>query len=237
MIPIIHSKYFENILNEEQIEIFVTLQKTLKKLNQFSNLTKLIDGDDYWISQIYDSIWPFFIDSKGYYDRKKFIDIGSGCGFPGLAYAITHPYSQIYLIDSSEKKTNALKKIVAAINLEDRVFVIKERIEEFGHNSLFRNTFDIGTTRAVSSPSTVSEYILPMLKEEGLGLIYCGKWKLEDQKKLEKTLHILKGYIKKIKKTSLPAGKGERHVIYIKPIRKCSELYPRSLGKPAKHPL
>ena len=72
MIPIIHSKYFENILNKEQIEIFITLQNTLKKLNQFSNLTKLIEGDDYWISQIYDSIWPFFKDSKSYYDRKKF---------------------------------------------------------------------------------------------------------------------------------------------------------------------
>ena len=39
-----------------------------------------------------------------------------------------------------------------------------------------RNSFDIATTRAVSNPSTVSEYILPMLKKEGLGVLYCGKW-------------------------------------------------------------
>jgi len=34
------------------------------------------------------------------FDNKKFLDIGSGCCFPGLAYAITHPNSEIYLIDS-----------------------------------------------------------------------------------------------------------------------------------------
>ena len=37
------------------------------------------------------------------FDNKKFLDIGSGCGFPGLAYAITHPNSEIYLLILQKK--------------------------------------------------------------------------------------------------------------------------------------
>ena len=69
-------------------------------------LTRLIEGNDYWISQVYDSIWPFKENSNINFDNRKFIDIGSGCGFPGFAYAITHPNSEIYLVDSSKKKTD-----------------------------------------------------------------------------------------------------------------------------------
>ena len=59
-----------------------------------------------------------------------------------------------------------------------------------------RNNFNIATTRAVSNPSTVSEYILPMLKKEGFGVLYCGKWTNQESKNLDKTLEILEGKLK-----------------------------------------
>ena len=133
-------------------------------------------GDDYWVSQVFDSIWPFKTLPNINFDNKKFLDIGSGCGFPGLAYAIIHPTSEIYLVDSSKKKTDALKILITEINFKNNIHVINDRIENFAHQSAMRNSFNIATTRAVSNPSTVSEYILPMLKKEGLGVLYCGKW-------------------------------------------------------------
>ena len=102
------------------------------------------------------------------YSTKKFLDIGSGCGFPGLAYAITHPTSEIYLVDSSKKKTDALKALIKEINFKNNIHVINDRVENLAHQSSMRNNFNIATTRAVSNPSTVSEYILPMLKKRGL---------------------------------------------------------------------
>ena len=33
-------------------------------MNKNVNLTRLIEGDDYWISQVYDSIWPFYFNIK-----------------------------------------------------------------------------------------------------------------------------------------------------------------------------
>ncbi len=225
------------LLNEEEIMMFKELQIKIQELNYKTNLTRLIKGNDYWISQVFDSIWPFKILSEFNFNNKKFLDIGSGCGFPGLAYAITHPHSDIYLIDSSKKKTDALKSCIKQINFKNNFHVINDRIENLAHESTFRNSFSIATTRAVSNTSTVSEYILPMLKKEGLGILYCGKWDIEENKNLVKTLEILDGELIDIKQTTLPKGKGTRNIIFIKPKKYCSNLFPRSVGKPEKYPL
>ena len=234
---IIHYKELNEILSNHEIQLFIKLQKIISEINKNTNLTRLIEGDDYWISQIYDSIWPFDLSPNKIFDGKRFVDIGSGCGFPGLAYAITHPNSEVYLIDSSRKKTDALKQIIESLNFRNKIFVINDRIEKIAHNVSYRNSFDIGTTRAVGSPSTVTEYILPMLKKSGSGLLYCGKWNKEDEIKIRNSLDILKGSISEIKKTKLPKRKGERNIIFIKPEQNCPTSYPRAIGKPTKYPL
>ena len=226
-----------SLITEEEINIFQELQIKIKELNNKTNLTRLIDGDDYWISQVFDSIWPFKAFKNINFNNTKFLDIGSGCGFPGLAYAIVHPNSEIYLIDSSKKKTDALRNLIKEINFKNNIHVINDRIEKIAHQSSMRNSFNIATTRAVSNPSTVSEYILPMLKKEGLGVLYCGKWTDEDSKNLEKTLKILQGKLKDKKKILLPRSKGNRNIILIQPKNFCPEIYPRKVGKPEKNPL
>ncbi len=237
MMQIIHYKELNEILSSNEIQLFKELQKIISEINKNTNLTRLIEGDDYWISQVYDSIWPFYLSPNKPFDGKKFVDIGSGCGFPGLAYAITHPHSEVYLVDSSRKKTDSLKQIIDALNFNNKIFVINERIEKIAHNASYRNIFDIGTTRAVGSPSTVAEYILPMLNKTGSGLLYCGKWTKKDEFKIRNSLDILKGSISEIKKTQLPKSKGERNIIFIKPEQNCPNSYPRAIGKPAKYPL
>ncbi len=225
------------LITEEEIIMFQELQIQIKELNNKTNLTRLINGDDYWISQVFDSIWPYKTFHNINFDNKKFLDIGSGCGFPGLAYAITHPTSEIYLVDSSKKKTDALKSLIREINFKNNIHVINARIENLAHQSSMRNSFDIATTRAVSHPSTVSEYIIPMLKKDGLGILYIGKWTDEESKNLEKTLEILEGKFKEKKKILLPKNKGTRNIILIQPKNFCSEIYPRKVGKPEKNPL
>jgi len=225
------------LITEEEIMMFQELRIRIQELNYKTNLTRLIEGDDYWISQVYDSLWTFKENSKKIFDNKKFIDIGSGCGFPGFAYAITHPNSEIYLVDSSKKKTDSLKEIIKRMNFKNNIFVINDRIENVGRQSSFKKSFDIATARAVSNPSTVAEYILPMLEQNGLGILYCGKWRNEDNKNLENTLNVLEGKIMEIKSKSLPKEKGIRNVIFIKPKASCPDIFPRSIGKAEKYPL
>ncbi len=226
-----------SLITEEEINLFQELQIKIKELNNRTNLTRLNDGDDYWVSQVFDSIWSFKAFPNINFNEKKFLDIGSGCGFPGLAYAIIHPNSEIYLIDSSKKKTDALKNLVKTINFQNKINVINDRIENLAHQSSMRNSFDIAAARAVSNPSTVSEYILPMLKKEGLGILYRGKWNDQESENLNKTLEILGGKVVEEKKILLPRNKGNRNIILIQPRNLCPHIYPRKVGKPEKNPL
>ena len=231
------SKEIFDLLSKEEIKTFEKLRIIIKKLNSISNLTRLIEGEDYWISQVYDSIWPFLESNPKNFDNKKYIDIGSGGGFPGLAYAITHPSSEIFLLDSSIKKVKALKKIQSQLKLQNKITILNQRIESFAHETNYRNKFDICTARAVASPDIVSEYMLPLLNPNGIGILFCGKWDCEKEKRLNKSILILKGSIKNIKKLNLPENKGERNIIFIEPNDKCPNQYPRRIGKPAKYPL
>ena len=79
--------------------------------------------------------------------------------------------------------------------------------------------------------------MLPILKEKGLGLLYCGRWNDTEQKKLGKTLDILEGQVKEKKMLVLPSNKGIRNIIFIEPKKSCPEIYPRKVGKPEKTPL
>ena len=224
-----------NLITEKEIIMFQKLQIKLEELNNKTNLTRLINANDYWISQVFDSIWPFKAFTNINFDNKKFLDIGSGCGFPGLAYAITHPKSEIYLIDSLKKKTDAIKTLVEQINFKNNIHIINDRVENLAHQSSMRNNFNIATTRAVSNPSTVSEYILPMLKKEGFGFLYCGKWTNQESKNLDKTLEILEGKVVDKKEILVPRNKGTRNIILIQPKKFCPEIYPRKVGKPEKN--
>ena len=225
------------LITVEEIIMFQELRILIEKLNNKTNLTRLIQGDDYWVSQVFDSIWPFKIFPNINFDNKKFLDIGSGCGFPGLAYAITHPTSEVYLLDSSKKKTDALKILIKEISFRNKIHIINDRIENLAHQTSMRNSFNIATTRAVSNPSTVSEYILPMLEKEGLGVLYCGKWTDKENKNLDKALEILEGKVKEKKEILLPRNKGTRNIILIEPKNICPEIYPRKVGRPEKNPL
>ena len=48
-----------DLITEEEIIMFQELQIKIKELNKKTNLTRLINGVDYWVSQVFDSIWPF----------------------------------------------------------------------------------------------------------------------------------------------------------------------------------
>ena len=76
-----------------------------------------------------------------------------------------------------------------------------------------------------------------MLQSNGVGILYCGKWKNEDHKNLENTLTVLEGKIQQIKSNFLPREKGIRNAIFIEPKTFCPSNYPRGIGKAEKYPL
>lgn len=223
--------------SEEQLEKLISLQEILKRYNEKLNLTKLVEGDDYWIAQVFDSIWPIKNELNQPTLERSIIDVGSGCGFPGLAIAIALPGAKLTLVEAINKKQEVLKLIASELDLSSRVSVRHERVELTGQNSNFRGMFDIAMARAVSQDSVVAEYLVPLIKAQGEAILFKGKFTLEDKERLKNTLHKLKAKVKTISSIQLPFNRGDRHQIRITPIDKCPNKYPRAIGIPRKKPL
>ena len=223
--------------SDQQLKKLITLQELLKGFNQKLNLTRLVNGDDYWITQVFDSIWPIKSELSQPSIKRSIIDVGSGCGFPGLAIAIALPGAQLTLVEAINKKQEVLKSIVDELELSSRVSIRHERIELTGQNQKFRGMFDIAMARAVSKDSVVAEYLIPLIKDQGQAILFKGKFDSIDKENLNKALYLLKAQIKSINSIQLPLNRGERHNVRISPIDKCPKMYPRAIGIPKKKPL
>ena len=223
--------------SKKQLAQFIHLQEFLKEWNKKTNLTRLIEGDDFWTAQVCDSLLPLHEELQYPEISHKYIDIGSGCGFPGIAIAIAFPNSNITLLDSSSKKTTFLKEVSKEIGLGSRITVITERAETAGRDPILRSNFDYAIARAVASANVVAEYLIPFLNSKGQALIFKGDWNEAEQQILKKALIKLNAVIQRTHKFVLPNNRGNRNIIRISSIDKCPNQYPRSIGKPKKKPL
>ena len=223
--------------SEKQIAQFIHLQELLKEWNKKTNLTRLIDGDDFWTAQVCDSLWPLHEELHKQELSNNHIDIGSGCGFPGIAIAIAMPNSNITLLDASRKKTTFLKEIAKELGLNSRITVVTERAENAGRDPILRGNFDYAMARAVASANVVAEYLVPFLNSTGQALIYKGSWNEKENKILKRALIELNANIREIHSFSLPDSRGIRNIIRINSNKKCPNQFPRSIGKPKKQPL
>jgi len=223
--------------SSRQLEQFLTVQRLLNHYNAEVNLTRLIHGEDYWIGQIFDSLWPLQTELNHQPEKLTCIDVGTGCGFPGLAIAIGLTKASITLVDSTKKKTRILKEISRELGLESRINVLTERIESTGQNKNYRGTYDLAIARAVADAPVVAEYLIPLINQSGEALLFKGNWCQIDSQNLTKTLENLNASIAEIQSIKLPSNRGKRHLIRLKAQGPCPLFYPRSIGIPAKKPL
>ena len=220
----------------DQLQQFQRLQELLREWNGRVNLTRLVEGEDYWISQIFDSLWPL---QRWLSDNKPLtvVDVGTGGGFPGLAIAIAMPQAQVTLVDSVGRKVQAVQAMAEALGLADRVKLRCERVEKTGRAPECRHQFQLAVARAVAAAPVVAEYLMPLLSSDGTALLYRGQWSDEDQRQLQRAAAQLNTSTETIQIQELPAGRGLRHVIPLRPKGTCPKQYPRAVGVPAKLPL
>ena len=221
----------------EQLSQLNQLQGLLREWNGRVNLTRLVEGDDFWINQIFDSLWPLqhLLQTGG--KSRRCIDVGTGGGFPGLAIAIALPGAEMTLLDSVGRKTAAVQAMADGIGLTNRVHVRTERIETTGHDPGSRQGFDLAVARAVAAAPVVAEYLVPLLSRDGEALLYRGQWSVNDEQELNQALKPLQAEVIDVQQNQLPDNRGIRHVLTVKSRGLCPATYPRAIGIPAKFPL
>jgi 16S rRNA (guanine527-N7)-methyltransferase len=96
----------------------------------------------------------------------RLVDIGTGAGLPGLAMACVRPDLTVDLVESLLRRTDFLTEVVAALELTDRVRVIRGRAEDIS----VRNTVGSAqfvTARAVAPLDRLVRWSFPLLRPGG----------------------------------------------------------------------
>lgn len=227
-----NAKEIEIELNEEQIDKFYKYMNLLLEWNQKMNLTAITDPEEIILKHFIDSLT---IASKIKKDATL-VDMGTGAGFPGIPVKIYRNDIKITLVDSLNKRLNFLNEVIKELNLE-KIETIHSRAEEFGRNKKYREKFDIATSRAVANMSTLSEYLMPCLNENGIAISMKGPKVSEELEMAKKAIKLLGGEIMKVEEFCLPNSDIERTIVLIEKKKNTPSKFPRKPGTPAKDPI
>lgn len=62
-------------------------------------------------------------------EARRWIDLGSGAGFPGMVVALIRPGLRMTLVESRRKRIDFLRFVATSLGVGDRVTVIGQRLE------------------------------------------------------------------------------------------------------------
>ena len=212
------------ILTDEQIDLFKKYADFLLEYNKTTNLTAIRDIEGIYLKHFYDSWLVVNNEVVDFNNIDSLIDIGSGAGFPGVVIKILYPNIKLTLLDSNNKKTTFLSKLVELLNIED-VEIINDRAENYVKNN--RHKYDISIARAVSELRIISELCIPLTKVGGYFIALKGNYE-EEFESAKKTFEILNSSVEKVIETILPIEQSRRSLIFIKVNKTVDNKYPRS---------
>lgn len=139
--------YFANLVTEKNKEINLISKNDIENI-----LEKHVFISAY--------ITKFFPDKV-----SKFIDIGTGGGFPGIPIAIMRPDLRGILVDSTAKKVDAVREFIDKLKLSN-IIAENYRVESDEFIEKYREQFDMVVSRATVPLIILIRYALPLVKEK-----------------------------------------------------------------------
>lgn len=97
---------------------------------------------------------------------ERILDVGSGGGIPGLAWAVLWPAARVELMEARHKRVEFLREAAAELGLGN-VTIHEGRAEELGHAAALREQFGLVTARALAAMPTLLELTLPFVRPGG----------------------------------------------------------------------
>lgn len=220
-------------LFKEQLEQFENYYEYLIETNKVMNLTAITQKEEVIEKHFLDSLSIVKImDMK---PVSKLLDMGTGAGFPGIPLKIAFPHLRVTLMDSLNKRVGFLTKVIENLQLE-QIQAVHARAEDLGKNPKYRESFDVCVSRAVANLSSLSEYCIPFVKQEGYFISYKAGNVLEEISKANSAIQILSAEVEKVEEFLLPSG-AERTLVKIKKIGETPKKFPRKAGLPTKKPI
>ncbi len=166
------------VLSDEDIRAYRTYANMLVEWNATRfNLTRLITPEQIALNHFLDSL--ALIQVCKVPSKALMIDIGTGPGFPGLAFKILRRDIKLVLIESTAKKLSFCKAVAQEVNLTGVEFV-HGRAEDSTVLAHFCKKASIVTARAVAPLKTLLEWTAPLASSTGSIVAWKGPKVLEE---------------------------------------------------------
>lgn len=153
-------------------ETYAELQAFMELVQKWTLRINLISKSSVpyiWDRHIVDSVQLYHLAPEHFW---RWIDIGSGGGFPGIVMAIlgkaAQPNATFTLIESDQRKATFLR--TAARELSLPVTVIADRIENVAPQEA-----DVVSARALTALSTLLPLIARHMNPDGIALLHKGQ--------------------------------------------------------------
>ncbi|MFA7288571.1 MAG: 16S rRNA (guanine(527)-N(7))-methyltransferase RsmG [Melioribacteraceae bacterium] len=186
------SLFWDNGISPDdyQLERFANFANLVVDKNDHVNLISRKDIQKIVENHIFISAFMTnFIPEK----ISKFLDIGTGGGFPGIPLSIIRPMMKGVLVDSTAKKIEAVKEFTNKLKLNN-LTVENDRVESEEFITKYADTFDLIVSRATVPLVILFRYAIPLIKNKAyLAAIKGGD--LSDEFKIAEVKY--KPYIKK----------------------------------------
>ena len=156
-------------VSRETFERLVAFEQLFLKWNRSINLAAPSTLDDVWGRHILDSAQLARIAPEA----KRWADLGSGGGFPGLVLAfllVEREGASIDLVESNRKKASFLQAVIGQFGLPARV--VARRIDD-SYALVFAP--EIVTARALAALPALLDLSAPWLTKGSRGLFHKGR--------------------------------------------------------------
>ncbi|OZN24476.1 16S rRNA (guanine(527)-N(7))-methyltransferase RsmG [Actinobacillus seminis] len=188
------------LITDQQKKQLIDLVKLLDKWNKAYNLTSVRDPQDMLVKHILDSIVV-----SPYLQGKRFIDVGTGPGLPGLPLAIVQQDKHFVLLDSLGKRISFIRNAVRELGLTN-VEPVLSRVEDYVPD----HQFDGVLSRAFASLKDMTEWCRHLPHKNGFFYALKGQYHQQEVQELSDLF-----VIQRVIELQVPELIGERHLVLI----------------------
>ncbi|XBQ17208.1 MAG: 16S rRNA (guanine(527)-N(7))-methyltransferase RsmG [Oceanicaulis sp.] len=156
-------------VSRETLDRFQTWRDLLEETNAHTNLVGRSTVADFWARHALDS-WQVFELAP---DAPRWVDLGAGAGFPGLAIAFglmdrSVTGGHVTLVDSVGKKAAFLSRVIGATGAPARALAVRaESLDPVPEA-------DVVTARAMAPLDKLLGYVAPYVENGALALLPKG---------------------------------------------------------------
>ncbi|ADN77989.1 16S rRNA m(7)G-527 methyltransferase [Ferrimonas balearica DSM 9799] len=190
-------------VSAEQQAQLVELVRMLDKWNKAYNLTSVRDPMDMLEKHILDSIVV-----GPHLQGRRFIDVGTGPGLPGLPLAICNPDKEFVLLDSLGKRIRFIRQVIHSLGLTN-VTAVESRVEAYQPDP----GFDVVLSRAFASLEDMLTWCAHLPTAEGHFLALKGQLDAEELAAIPAGFEVMNTVALKV-----PGLDAQRHLVQVKKV-------------------